>query len=309
LAAVSVLIVSWNSRAVLPRCLDSLQREPVETIVVDNASDDGSAEYVAQAWPAARLVAWPSNLGFAGGVNLAASQATGEFLLLLNPDATTTPGAIPRLVRFLEDHPEAGAAAGQLVDFVERPQRGWNVRRLPTLGSFAVDLLLLDKLWPGNPVSRRYLALDLDSSVPGPVEQPAAACLMLRRAAFDAVGGMDPGFYPAWFEDVDLCRRLLDAGWPIYFVPNAVFRHEGGVAARALGPEAFTVIWYRSMRRYVAKHLPGWRAVTVRALLVAGMLERMAVAAVRGRRPAFRAYARVLVETLTGRAAGVHPST
>jgi GT2 family glycosyltransferase len=291
---VSVLVVTWNSAATLDRCLGSLDSGAHEIIVVDNASQDGSAELVSARFPRVRLLRQRVNIGFAAAINAAARHARGDALLLLNPDAAATPGALERLAAFLAAHDDCGAAAGLLVGADGLPQRGFAVRRFPSLASCAVDLLLVDKLWPGNPISRRYLALDLPVDRPSDVEQPAAACLMVRRRAFDAVGGMDERFFPAWFEDVDLCRRLRHAGWRIVLVPDAPFQHQGGVAMRALGLRDFSQAWYANLRRYFEKHHGRASTVALRALIVTGMIARAAIALLAGRPREARTYLSVI---------------
>jgi GT2 family glycosyltransferase len=149
-------------------------------------------------------------------------------------------------------------------------------------------------VWPGNPISRRYLALDLPFDRVSEVEQPAAACLMVRRRAFDAVGGMDERFFPAWFEDVDLCRRLRQAGWQIVLVPDAPFPHQGGEAKRTLGLRDFSRAWYANMRRYFEKHHGRASAAVLRALIVMGMIERAAIASLAGRPREARSFLSVI---------------
>jgi len=300
LAKVSLLIVSWNAAEWLGRCLTSLRGLPHEIIVLDNGSDDGSPDLVTRQFPECRLVRETTNLGFAGGVNAAARRAAGDFLLLLNSDVEATPGSVDRLAAFLGARPDCAAVAGLLVDEAGRPQLGWNVRRLPTLLSLATNLLLIDRLWPGNPVRRRALALDIDISAPLRVEQPAAACLMLRRSVFERIGGMDEVFHPAWFEDVDLCRRLYEEGAHVWLVPAAVFRHRGGVARGRLGKRGFAVVWYRNLERYVAKHHGSAALAAVKVLVVIGMILRMGVGLLTGQREAVRAHAGVLRGTMTG---------
>ncbi len=295
---VSTLVVCWNNREFLRRCLESAP--PGELIVVDNASTDGSAELVAERFPSASLVRLDENVGFASGVNCAASGATGDYLLLLNPDAEATPHAVDRLTALLDEEPTCGAVAGRLLSMTEDPQPDFRARRLPTLGSLAADLLLLRRLWPSNPVSRRAEAMDLDQSKPGRVEQLAASCLMVRREAFEQVGGLDDQFSPAWFEDVDLCKRLRDAGWSIYFVPQAVFRHTGGMSVRTLGRARQKRIYYRNLERYVRKHHGRAAAAAVKVLLVTGMGLRMAASVLRADRAGVHAFAGVLGGTLTG---------
>ena len=135
---------------------------------------------------------------------------------------------------------------------------------------------------------------DLDRTRDQDVEQPAAACLLVRRDAFDAVGGFDEAFHPAWFEDVDFCRRLLDAGWRIRYVAGARVVHEGGVAMRTLGLGSFSTIWYRNLLRYAGKHGSLATRLALRPLLVAGMAIRTTVSLLRGRAADARAYIRVI---------------
>lgn len=271
---VSVLIVSWRACEHLARCLRALASTPHEIIVVDNASADGTVELVQRDFPDVRLLASPRNLGFAGGVNQARRAAAAPFLLLLNPDAEATPGAIDRLAGVLDATPGVAAVAGRLVNADGSPQAGFNVRRLPTLASLTCDLLFVDHLWPANPITARYYARDLDPDSPADVEQPAAACLMVRAALFDELGGMDERFHPAWFEDVDLCRRILDAGHRIRYEPAATFVHRGGVARDTLGDRAFAQTFHANMVRYVRKHHGPAAAALVRGLILAGALPR-----------------------------------
>lgn len=270
---VSVLIVSWNARDWLARCLASLAGTPHQVVVVDNASADGSAE-AARRVPGVEVVESARNLGFAGGVNLARRHARAPLLLLLNPDTEVTPGAIERLVDALEAAPDIGAVAGRLVNADGSSQEGFNVRRLPTIGSLTFDLLFVDHLWPGNPVTSRYYARDLDPDSPADVEQPAAACLLVRADVFDRLGGLDERFYPAWFEDVDFCQRLRAASYRIRYEPAAVFLHRGGVAKATLGDRAFSATFHANMVRYVARHHGRVASLWIRAAAAAGRLPR-----------------------------------
>ncbi len=322
----AILLVSWNARDHLARCLRALAAlDPPtahEIIVVDNASNDGSADMVATDFPAVHLLRADTNLGFAAAVNAGRSAATADALLLLNTDTEALPDSVDRLLTVLHADASLGAVTGRLVDAVpdgvtggatgggttdsdgERrvmPQRDFHIRRFPTLTTWAVDLLLIDKLWPGNPETRRYLARDLDPDRPADVEQPAAACLLIRTRLFDDLGGLDAGFHPAWFEDVDFCQRVARAGFRIRYEPSAVFVHRGGVAMDRLGLAAFSRIWYRNLTRYARKHHGRTGAASVTLLIVAGMCLRMAVSLLRGDRAALAAYAGVLAQTVRAR--------
>ncbi len=297
---VSVVLVSWNAADVIGPCLESLRGGPHEIVVVDNASADGTGDLVSARFPEVRLIRHRENRGFAGGVNAGIRASRGQFVLLLNCDTNVHPGAIERLRDALAARAECGAAGGCLVDADGTAQHGFHVRRFPTLATWAVDLWLIDKVWPDNPVTRRYLAFDQTRDATGPVEvdQPAAACLMLRREAVEGVGGLDEGFHPAWFEDVDLCRRLRSAGWRILHVPAAVFTHRGGEAMRALGLHAFSRAWYRNLLRDVRKHQGPLAALCCRGLIVSGMALRMVAVLLRGRPAEAGAYGRVALDAL-----------
>lgn len=288
---VDIVLVSWNDRDHLARCLRSLAGADAGLVVVDNASRDGSPDMVAREFPRVTLVRCAENTGFAGGVNRGVAASRSPFVLLLNTDTEIPPPAVERLVRTLAAHEDAGAVAGLLVDATNRPQSGFTVRRFPTVALLLVDLLLVDELWPSNPVTRRYRYADLrlDGETPVEVDQPAAACLMVRRTAFDAIGGFDERFTPAWFEDVDFCRRLRAAGWRILLEPRARVIHDGGVAKRALGPEAFSRIWYRNLTRYVRKHHGVVGRAAVRIALSIGLPLRALAWLVAGRRSEARA--------------------
>ena len=298
-STVSTLVVSWNNRDFLGRCLESLPPKS-EVIVVDNASTDGSADFVAETFPEVRLIRLESNVGFGPALNIAAKAATCDYLLLLNPDAEATPNAVSRLVEFLDEHVTCGAAAGRLLSMTEIWQRSFNVRRLPTYGSLAAELLLVKYVWPTNPLTRRAEAADIDDTASSAVEQPTAACLMVRRRVFDQVGGMDERFSPAWFEDVDFCHRILDAGWTIFFVPRSNFRHIGGQSIAALGVARQKRLYYSNLERYMAKH-HGWvgRAMT-RSLVVTGMALRAIGSGLSGDGERFLTFGRVLRSALGG---------
>ena len=297
-STLSVLVISWNNREFIGRALESLPAD-AELVVVDNGSTDGSPEEALRLRPNARVERLGRNLGFAAATNIGAALATGTYLLLLDADAEATPGAIDRLIAHLDAHSAAGAAAGRLLSMTEEPQPD-AIRRLPTLASIAADLLLVSRFWPSNPVSRRATATDLDRSLAADVEHASATCLMVRREAFDRIGGFDPQFAPAWFEDVDFCHRLQDAGYRIAYVPSAAFRHVGGTSARALGSYEATRVYFRNLERYVHKHHGVTGLLFVKALLVLGMVLRVVGSAARADRLGMRAFSRVLSGTLRG---------
>ena len=127
------------------------------------------------------------------------------------------------------DLPRAAGAGGQLVECRRTTRRSGSwCGNLPTPAALILEALLLNRIWPGNPVNRRYRCAGLDYRRVFAVEQPAGAFLMVRRAVWEELGGFDEGFFPLWFEDVDFCRRIRDRGYRLYYVPEAVAKHTGG---------------------------------------------------------------------------------
>lgn len=304
---VSILVVTWKSERWIERCVRSIPAAceglDYEIVVYDNASDDATLEKLDRVLPSgatAEVIRSRSNDGFAAATNRAVARSKGRYVFFLNPDCQLDPRALTRLVEFLDAHPEAAAAAPLLGDERGDSQREFQLRRFPTLRTLASEILLLDEVLPANRATAHYRYRDLDLSNPQRIEQPAAAALLIRRDVFDQVGMLDEEFSPAWFEDVDFCRRLAAAGRPIYVVPAATARHFGGASLEHIAFFDFTEIWYRNMWRYACKWLPARDTEALRWVIVAGMLLRCLAALFGvahpevGRWQAFRAYANVL---------------
>ncbi|MBI4875709.1 MAG: glycosyltransferase family 2 protein, partial [Acidobacteria bacterium] len=235
MSRTAIAVVAHNSAGVIGRCLEScLRASPAEVLVIDNASADATLEEVRRV-PGVRCIANSANLGFAGAANQAVRATRAPLVLLLNPDAELL-GSLEALERACEQ-PGIGAAAGLLAGEDGEPQRGFAVRRLPTATALVFECLGLNRLWPSNPVNRRYRCLDLDLALEQDVEQPPGAFLMFRREAWERLGGLDEGFYPVWFEDADFCRRLAGAGFRVRFVPSVRARHRGGHSFEGVSPE------------------------------------------------------------------------
>jgi N-acetylglucosaminyl-diphospho-decaprenol L-rhamnosyltransferase len=297
----SVIVVTYNSAEAIGACLEALAREDCEIVVVDNASQDATVQRVEEfvAWHELRLLANDRNLGFAAAANQGASETNGDTLLLLNPDAIAEPGALNALRQCMEST-NAAAAGSALLDSDLKPVRGFAFRRLPTLSTLLCETLLVNQLWPRNPVNRRYRCLDADYSQTQQVEQPAGACLAIARDAWNELGGFDEQFFPVWFEDVDLCKRLLERGSKIVYCPTARFRHSGAHSVSKLFFRDRQVFWYTNMLRYARKHFSQGQVRILRAGIVAGMLLRSAAALFGARQAplgeALAAYAAVIRE-------------
>jgi GT2 family glycosyltransferase len=262
------VIVTYNSADVIEACLNSLTQMALEfsTIVVDNASgDDTLARVRTLQKPGTEVIANATNRGFAGAVNQGVRATAAEFVLLLNPDT--------RLLTSLDELTQAsrqyGLASGKLVDKTGRAQAGFTIRRFPTPASLIFELLGVNRLWPSNPVNRYYRYLDRDLDQTGPVEQPAGAFLMFRKDVWDRLGGMDESFHPVWFEDVDFCKRAVDAGFQIQYVSTVTAEHLGGHSVLRTPPGCRTVRWCDSLLRYGSKH---FRSFSYRATCLAVVL-------------------------------------
>jgi GT2 family glycosyltransferase len=251
---------------VILSCLDALAEMAPDVVatVVDNASADRTVELVRQR-PGVRLLANLENRGFAGAANQGFAAAVGDPILLLNPDVRLRTPLTP-LIEACREH---GLAAGQLTAPDGRAQAGFTIRRFPTAASLALELLGINRLWPDNPVNRRYRYLDRDLNREGPVEQPAGAFLMARRDVWERLGGFDQDFHPVWFEDVDFCHRAADAGHQAQYVPQVRAEHLGGHSVRKLPSARMEQYWYVSLLSYAAKHYRPWpyRGVCLAAVL------------------------------------------
>ncbi len=265
-----IVIVTWNSEEVIGRCLDSCLRFPdVEIVVVDNASADGTVA-AARERDGVNVIANTDNRGFAAACNQGVAALPGcDSILLLNPD-TELENGVDRLAARIAGPGSAAAAAGRLVDADGSPQHGFNVRRFPTPAALALEVLGLNRLFGWNPVNRRWRMADHNADIPSTVDQPAGAFLMVRRSVWVEVGGMDEGFWPAWFEDVDFCLRVRRAGYCIWYIPDALARHVGGHSASRLAWDDRQLFWYGSLLRYAAKHFSaGGRRLVATAVMLA----------------------------------------
>lgn len=231
-ASVDVVIVSADMSDMTLDCVAELDDPAVASVVVvDNAfgEQQGVGDARAQIAERATVVSLEDPHGFAAANNRGLQHAGAPYALLLNSDVLVVPGAIETLLRAFAEDPRAVAAGGRLVDPQTLiTQEQYRPRPFPTLANFLVIVLGVEELWPGNPVTRRYHGSsdEDDVSVRAVAAQPAAAALLVRRDAMDAVGGFDERFW-FWFEDSDLLLRLAVRG-SILYVPSAVFRHLGG---------------------------------------------------------------------------------
>ena len=278
--SVAAVVVAYASNAELPACLASLRGRVDQTVVVDNCQSCRVPAALRERHPEVDWIDNPVNRGFAGAVNQGVAATSAPLVLLLNPDCellTAVDGLIDPCGRA-----GVAGAGGLLLSRDGAPQAGFFCRSLPTPLALAFEVLGLNRIWPSNPVNRRLRMLDLDPSAECEVEQPAGAFLMLRRDALEAVRGLDEAFHPVWFEDVDLCRRLRDAGYTLRFSPAARARHRGGHSVRRLSLQVRLRAWYGGVLRYAEKHFSRGAYRRVRAAVLVGLLLRKVHCLARG---------------------------
>ncbi len=270
---LSIVIVSWNTKDLLRACLVALQAEierfkaesdfashnDVEVFLVDNASADGSADMAKSEHPWVHLIANEQNLGFAKANNQAFKLATGDYILLLNPDTEIKPGALATLLRFFAKHPGCGVVAPQLLNSDGSIQR--SCREFPTFTGMLYELLGLSRLFPASSKFgkefRRYKMLDWNHDDERCVDQPEGACLMVKREIFEKVGSLDEGYFML-FEEVDWCFRIIQSGYEIWFTPSAQVVHHYGQSIKQV-KVPMIISSHKGLYRFWHKHYRGNR--------------------------------------------------
>jgi len=226
---LSVIIVNWNTRELLERCLCSVYRTETalqaEVIVVDNASGDGSVEMVASRYPEAILIANPENRGFARANNQAMERATGDYLLLLNPDTEVLGHALSEMIEYADQHPEVAVVGPHLLNPDGSVQS--SRRRFPTPATAFLESTVLQRWVPNHAALRRYYLLDRSDSEVQEVDWLVGACLLVRADAARQVGPMDEGYF-MYSEELDWCKRFAAKGWKLVYTPTAQVVHFGG---------------------------------------------------------------------------------
>lgn len=247
---LSVSIVNWNTKDILRNCLKSIyestHRISYEIFVVDNASSDGSPEMVEKEFPRVKLIKNKQNLGFAKANNQAIKLSDGRYILLLNSDTIVLDGALDKMVEFMEDHPDAGAAGCKLLNPDGSLQK--SISNFPSLITAFWTNSLLRRFFPKARIEdiisspKSYLTI-------GEVDSVIGAFLILRSTVVRLTGSLDEGFF-MYREETDLCYRIRKAGWKVYFYPLAEIIHLGGASTETVKRESFIRMRRSSYRFY-----------------------------------------------------------
>jgi GT2 family glycosyltransferase len=253
---LSIIIVNWNVKPLLERCLQSIFQETsdisYEVFVVDNASADGGVEMIKERFSKrVKLIANKENLGFAKACNQAIAQSQGKYILLLNPDTEITDNALTKAVNFMRTHSRCGILGVRLLGVDDEFQP--SVRRFPTFGSQFLILLKLHWIFPRVRPLNKYFVQDFDYSKTQEIDQVMGAFLMTRRRVIDEVGPLDENFF-VWFEEVDFCRRVKQAGWKVYYTPEVEIIHYGSQSFKQVLPFKKQKMYNNSMLYYFQKH-------------------------------------------------------
>jgi N-acetylglucosaminyl-diphospho-decaprenol L-rhamnosyltransferase len=255
-------VVAYESGVLLTGCVRSLLDDssagaPV-VVVVDNGSDDGSVARLRAEVPAVEVIVSDHNRGYAGAANLGIAVTNAAVVAVCNADLRVIPGTAAAMLRRLDAEPDLGAVGPLVLQPDGAPYP--SARRVPSVGD-AVGHGLVGLVRADNPFTRRYRELDADPHVARDVDWVSGAAIWLRRAALDAVGGWDDGYF-MYVEDVDLCWRLRGAGWRVAYEPAGEVVHVQG-ASTARHPYRMIVAHHRSLLRFAAKRWRGWRRILV----------------------------------------------
>lgn len=248
---ISLIIVNWNTKALLRNCLNSIYKTvsgiTYEVIVVDNASNDDSGIMVKEEFPEVILIQNSANHGFGAANNQAFPIMHGRYALLLNTDTLLTENAVYELFSFMESNAEAGMACGQLLNRDGTKQN--SIASIPTLLTLMCNMPLLEYVLPGRYPSKRY-----NYKSPVEIDSGVGACLMVRRKVIEEVGGFDERYF-FFFEETDWALQIRSAGWKIYHVPSAFIYHLQG---QSIGRNVHSRIeFYRSRYQFFHKWKSG----------------------------------------------------
>lgn len=276
---LSVIIVNWNTREMLCDCLSSLRKHTdnnkVKVIVVDNASKDGSSEMVQTQFPWVHLIKSGGNIGFGKANNLAVPYADTQFILFLNPDTIVLKDSIVKMVDYMESNQAVGAL-GCKMKFPNGIVQPLGLQWFPSPFTELLSMLFISQRTQKG--LRSYLPY-IDPNVNSDVSKLYGGCLIVRKTVLDQVGWFDERFF-MYGEDVDLCRRITDAGWKLYYLSDAEIIHLCGGAGNETSSNFSILMKCESISKLMHKYYGNTGAISYRLVIFSGSIFRLLILSV-----------------------------
>ncbi|MCD4832100.1 MAG: glycosyltransferase family 2 protein [Anaerohalosphaeraceae bacterium] len=254
---VSIIVVNYNRRDLLAQCLKSIEncsgQLDIEIIIIDNASTDDSTSYTEKHYPQVKLVKNKTNRGFSAANNQAIAIASGRYVLFLNSDTVIYDGSIEALLAVFKKHPRTGLCAPKLLNTDGSIQK--NVYHFPTFKAIFARYTFLKYFGLFKKARDFYRVRDFTYDKLAEIDRPMGAAMLTSKKILEEVGPMDESFF-FYFEDVDICKRIKDAGYKIYFAPESLITHHGQASSASLGSNKTLIMFFESMFYYFRKHSP-----------------------------------------------------
>jgi len=253
---ISIVIVNWRTPELLRGCLNALgndeHKDSFELYVVDNASGDESLSILSNEFSYVNVLVNEDNVGFSKACNQVIPKAKGEYVLLLNPDTVVIDNAVSKLAAFLDNNPECGAVGPKILNEDGTLQLACR-RAFPSPAAAFFRLTYLSILFPGHPLFAKYNMTYIDPEKAASVDALSGSCMMVRKNVIDKIGLLDEDIF-MFGEDIDWCWRIKQAGWQVFYNPQAVIYHSHGAASR-LRPIGTTFDLHAGMEVFYRKHL------------------------------------------------------
>jgi len=265
----TVAIVNYNTKDFLDKCLNSIykfgSKYDIDVIVVDNNSNDGSVRMVRNNYPDVKLITNSENIGYTAAANKAIKATNSDFIMLLNTDTEVFRGSIDKIIEYLENNPDVGVVGPKTIDSLGNVHL--SCRRFPSFKEAAMHVLI-GIFWSKNPYTRKYKMIDFDHDKEVKIDWVSGACMALRRKALKEVGLFDERYY-MYVEDLDICKRMWQAGWEVRYFPKAIVLHHIGGSTKGAGIELFYQ-QQKSVFRYFLKNYGNtWRIIFSPLLAIA----------------------------------------
>lgn len=274
---VSVVIVNWNTRDLLQQAIESLYREThgvtFETIVIDNASSDGTTEYIQKRWQQVKIIALQDNLGFGVANNIGFKESVGRYVLVLNSDTIVLPSTLSGMVSFLDENPKTGCVGCRHLN-----PDGTLQGSMDSFPSLFKDFLCYSDLYRLPvllPFLRKNYPYWSDHNQIRRVDWVNGSCMMVRREVIEQIGGFDNGCF-MYAEELDWCYRMKNAGWEVFFTPESEIIHIGGQSSKQIADKRITLL-YKGQYRFYCRNYPVWKYIVLRTIVTIIALPRIII--------------------------------